>query len=219
MINIIEQLLDWIYRKNCYLCRKTISSDLICKKCFDEIEIISSNPVKEIKGVKVYSTSLYINNIRKLIKALKYQGKSELAKPLAKILYTFWENSGLNAEEFDIVPMPLYFLRKVKRGYNHVELLAEEFSKLTGYSVNKRIAKRIKNTRPQYKLSKLERAENLREAFEINPAHYRNKKLLLLDDICTTGATLEELITAFKKAGINDLCALTCGYTQKLSLR
>ena len=101
--------------------------------------------------------------------------------------------------------MPLYKEREKQRGYNHMVLVAQEFSKLTGYPVNKEITKRIKSTKPQYKLSRKERIENLRGAFKVNAEKYDGRKLLLMDDICTSGTTLKELIKELQKQNINDL--------------
>ena len=79
---------------------------------------------------------------------------------------------------------------------------------MTGYEPNFQLIKRIKDTKPQYKLSKQERAKNLADAFEIYKEKDLNKPVLIIDDICTTGSTFEEMIKMFKKAGINDIVCL-----------
>jgi len=208
MINIIKQLLDWIYRRNCYFCHKPCPTGIMCQNCYEKIELNFPEPIKLINEMSVYSASLYTDNLKKLIRGLKYHKQKELAKYMAEILYDFWQKTDLSNESFEIVPMPLYKKREKERGYNHILLVAEEFSKLTGYSVNKDIAKRIKDTKPQYRLKKVERLENLKDAFQVNKEAYNNTKLLLIDDICTTGITLEELMKTFKKNNINDLYAI-----------
>lgn len=208
MFNIIKQLLDWIYRRNCYFCHKPTPT-LMCEKCYEKIEINFSDPIKVINGVKIYSTSLYIDNLRKLIRGLKYHKQKELAEPLAKLLFTFWQGLDIDKDNFEIIPMPLYPLREKERRYNHMFLVAEELSKLTGYPVNNKIAIRVKNTKPQYKLSRVERIKNMKDAFQVSPKEYNGKKLLLIDDICTSGTTLGELITELKKHNIKNLYALT----------
>lgn len=208
MINIITQLLDWIYQKKCYFCHKPSESGLMCMECYEKIDLNIIEPVRIINSVEIYSASLYIDNVKKLIRGLKYHRKQELAQYLAKIMYNYWQNLKISAEDFEIVPMPLHSARQKNRGYNHVILLAEEFSKLTGYSFNTDITERIKNTKPLYSLTRRERMENLHGAFKVNPQKYSGKKLLLMDDICTTGASFQELINAFKRNNINDLYAL-----------
>jgi ComF family protein len=180
----------------------------MCEKCFSEIELNSNETIKIISNICVYSSSLYIDNLKKLIRGIKYHNQKELAVPLADILYTYWQELGHSKDQYEIVPMPLHPKREKNRGYNHVLLYAREFSKLTGYPINSEIVKRIKDTKPQYNLSKVKRIENLKGAFEVDPSKYNNKKLLIFDDICTTGTTIKELISTFKKNGINDLYVL-----------
>jgi ComF family protein len=112
----------------------------------------------------------------------------------------------LNIEgDFEIVPVPIFPKRKKKRKYNHMELVALEFSKLSGFEVNFELIKRIKDTKPQYNLNKAQRMLNLSKAFQVNPEKYNNKKILLIDDICTTGSTFEEMIRNLKEYGIDDI--------------
>jgi len=110
--------------------------------------------------------------------------------------------------DFEIIPMPSHQKRLKQRKYNHINLIAAEFSKLTGYSVNTELISRIKDTKPQYKLNRIQRLENLKGAFSINKEKYTGKNLLLLDDICTTGVTLQEMIKILNKLEINKLCGL-----------
>ena len=81
----------------------------------------------------------------------------------------------------------------------------ENFSKLSGFGCNFDLIKRVKDTKPQYKLSRNQRLENLSGAFEVNKEIYSSKTLLILDDICTTGATFEEMIKELKNVGITDI--------------
>ncbi|MDD3013695.1 MAG: ComF family protein [Candidatus Gastranaerophilales bacterium] len=208
MINFIKQLLDWIYRKKCYICGKDAFSEPICINCLEEIEINQYNYHKKIHSFEIYSAGIYTANMRKIIKGLKYHRKKDLAKPIASIMHSYWKNLNISSEDFEIVPMPLYLKREKERGYNQTCLIADEFSKLTGYTVNNKIAKRVKNTEPQYKLSKRERIENLKDAFKIVKTEYTGKKLLLLDDISTTGTTLDELKKTFENEGISVYYAL-----------
>lgn len=208
MLNLLKQLLDWIYRRNCYFCKKPCDEGSMCQKCYEKIEINFPQPVKIINGIKIYSASLYVDNLKKLIRGLKYHKQRELALPMAQILYAFWQKLDIKDEEFEIVPIPLFTKRERKRGYNHMILVAQEFSRLTGYQVNTEIVKRIKDTKPQYKLKRTQRLENLKNAFKINNNEYHDKKILLMDDICTSGTTLGELIKTFQKHNITDLYAI-----------
>ena len=120
-------------------------------------------------------------------------------------MYQYWQRIGLEGE-FQIVPVPIYPKRKKKRKYNHMDLVAQELSKFTEYPVNTEIIKRIKDTKPQYKLNKSQRMMNLSQAFSVDKSKLIDgKKILIIDDICTTGSTFEEMINEFNKVGIYDI--------------
>ena len=89
-----------------------------------------------------------------------------------------------------------------------MELVAVEFCKLTGYTLNTELIKRVKDTKPQYRLSRKERLQNLSQAFEVDLSKNLNKPVLILDDICTTGATFEEMINALKEQGIKNIVCM-----------
>lgn len=207
MINFLKQLIDWIYKKQCYFCHKA-SDSLMCRDCYEEVELFNPVVTKHIKGINVYCMGTYNENLRKLIRAVKYHNKKELARSLAGFMNTLLENINVKDKKFEIVPVPLYKDREKQRGYNHMLLVAQELSVLTGFPVNDRLITRVKNTRPQYKLTKPERNENMKNAFSVDVEQYNGKSLLILDDLCTTGSTLEEMIREFKKHGITDIHAL-----------
>ena len=162
-------------------------------------------PSKFVAGVDVYCAGIYNKNLQKLIRGVKYHKKQDLAFYIAKFMYHYWQEIGINGD-FEIVPVPLHSNRMRKRKYNQAELIAIEFAKLTGYSVNTELIKRQKDTAPQYKLSRLERLDNLKDAFVIDKTKYNvGKKILLLDDISTTGSTFETMVNALKYSGINNI--------------
>jgi len=196
MIEFLKQLTDWLYRAKCYFCGKSCLSGLICEDCYEKIEVLSPKPIKFAGSASVYTVGLYCGNLRKMIRGIKYHKKKELAIPMAKLMYTQLKNLA-EFNDFEIVPVPLYKKRQKQRGYNHMELVGAELSKLTGQGLNTKIVERIKDTKPQYRLSRRERAENLHRAFKVKAENYNGKKLLLIDDICTTGTTFEEIIREF----------------------
>ncbi len=200
-------LLDLIYRKKCYFCGKSKSSLKMCPECFDKLIFNDFTVNRIINGVDIYCCGLYEKNLQKLIRGLKYHRQKELAYYLAKFMYDYFVKLGLN-NDFQVVPVPLHKNRIHKRKYNHMELAAEEFCKLSGNIPNFNLIRRIKDTKPQYKLNRKERMENLSAAFEVNKENDRGKTILIIDDICTTGSTFEEMINTFKKAGFTDIICL-----------
>ena len=197
-------LLDWIYKKKCYFCRSSKESVKMCSQCFNELDFLPVEVNRQVECKNIYCAGVYSKNLQKLIRGLKYHGQRDLAYYLAKFMYQYWQNLKIDGD-FQIVPVPIFEKRKKKRKYNHMELVAFEFAKMTGFEVNCELIKRIKDTKPQYNLKKYERIENLSNAFEVDKNKYNGGKILLIDDICTTGSTFEEMIKTLKVSGIDDI--------------
>ena len=126
---------------------------------------------------------------------------------LAKFMYEYLNKICIN-KKFQVIPVPLHKNRIKKRKYNHMELVAEEFCRLSGNVLNKDLINRVKDTKPQYKLSRSQRMLNLKDAFEIDMTENLNLPVLIMDDICTTGATFEEMINLLKRNCINDIVCM-----------
>ncbi|MCL2335701.1 MAG: ComF family protein, partial [Endomicrobia bacterium] len=152
----------------------------------------------------------YKDRIRKLILKFKYSGRTYLAADFAAALAKKAKEEGF-AEKADIVvPVPSHLLRRIKRGYNQAELLARETSKLLNIPHRSGILLRKKLTKPQFKLSKTEREENIKDSFFVaENAVIKGKNILLIDDIATTGATASACAGALKKAGAKKVFVLT----------
>ncbi len=204
MKKILNYILDLIYKKKCYFCGSSKENVSMCSECFEDISYSDIKIERTFNNVDIYCACEYSDNVQKLIRGLKYHNKPELAYYQAKIMFEYWNKLNFNSK-FQIVPVPLHKNRKKKRKYNHMELVAEEFCKLTGYETNFELIKRTKDTKPQYKLSKKERMENLKNAFQIDKTKLQEDKILLLDDICTTGSTFESIIQELNKNGITDI--------------
>lgn len=197
-------LLDWIYKKKCYFCKSSKEAVKMCQNCYDKMFHLPVCPNRIIDGVNVFCAGSYSKELQKLIRGLKYHNQRDLAYYQAKFMYEYWLKLNYNTN-FQVVPVPLHKSRMKKRHYNHMELVANEFCKLTGYEANFELIERIKDTKPQYKLTKKQRAENLHDAFKINNSKLKDCKILIIDDICTTGSTFEEMIKEFHKNQIYDI--------------
>lgn len=214
MIKILSQLLDLIYKKRCYFCGCSKENTKMCSKCFQKIKILPSKIIKNIDKIPVYSATVYEKEVQKLIRGIKYHRQKELAFFQAKIMYDFWKKLSISENKYTIVPVPLFVEREKKRKYNQMVLVAQEFSNLTGYDVNTKLIKRVKNTKPQYKLSKNEREKNLKDAFLCNLENYNNEKILIIDDILTTGSTAKEIIKTLKTADLKDITVFVTSCTE-----
>jgi ComF family protein len=181
----------------------------MCPKCYEKLEFAGSYANRIINDVDVYCAGVYTKELQKLIRGLKYHNQKELAYYQAKFMYDYFMTlKNVEGRKFVLVPVPLHKNRMKKRKYNHMELVCQEFSKLSGFECNFDLIKRIKDTKPQYKLSRKQRLENLFNAFEVNKNFVPFEEILLMDDICTTGSTFEEMISALKSAGIHNITCL-----------
>lgn len=205
MNNFIENLLDWIYKKKCYFCRSSKQSVKMCSDCYNTLEHLPVEINRTFNGINIYCAGEYSKNLQKMIRGLKYHRQSDLAYYQAKFMYEYWEKLHIDGD-FQIVPVPIYPKRKKKRKYNHMDLVGDELSKLTGYRLNTDLIKRIKDTKPQYNLKKSQRLANLDKAFEVDKSKFIDgKRILLIDDICTTGSTFEEMIRELNSNKIYDI--------------
>lgn len=211
MKNFLSGLLDWIYKKKCYFCGRSNESVKMCSNCFDELEFLPAGVNRKLSGANVYCAGVYSKNLQKMIRGLKYHKQRDLAYYCAKFMFQYWQRLDIEGD-FQIVPVPIYPKRKKQRKYNHMDLVANEFAKMSGYDVNLDLIKRVKDTKPQYKLKKAQRMMNLSKAFAVHPDKLlKDKKVLIIDDICTTGSTFEEMIREFNNAGIYDItCFAIC---------
>ena len=198
-------LLDLIYKKRCYFCKSSRDCVVMCKKCYDSLDFNDRRARLIYKNVNIFCAGIYEKTMQKLIRGVKYHNQKELAYFQAKFMAEYFKSLKLN-KNFTVVPVPLYKQRKKERGYNHMELVGEEFCKLTGFKMNTELIERIKNTKPQYKLKKFERLENLKNAFKINIDKMdKNLEILIIDDIFTTGSTFESMIDELQKTGFNNI--------------
>lgn len=204
MNKFIDELLNWVYKKRCYFCRSSKESVKMCSKCYSELEFLPIAMNRIVEGKKVYCAGMYSKNLQKLIRGLKYHNQPDLAFYLAKFMVEYFSKI-TSDNEFEVVPVPIFKSKEKKRKYNHMNLVTDEFCRLTGNIPNKELIKRIKDTKPQYKLKKTERMENLKDAFEVKKENYKGKTVLIIDDICTTGSTFEEMIKELGKNGIENI--------------
>lgn len=204
MLKFINSLLDWIYKKKCYFCKSSKEAVKMCSKCYDELEHLPVSVNRVVEGKMVYCAGIYSKNLQKLIRGLKYHNQPDLAFYLAKFMEEYL-NEFAPQKEFEIIPVPIFPKREKKRKYNHMNLVADELARLSGNYVNKELIKRIKDTKPQYKLKRSERIINLSGAFKVEKENYKGKTLLIIDDICTTGSTFEAMIKEFEHNGITDI--------------
>ena len=148
------------------------------------------------------SFGLYENILATAINLYKFHGVRRLYTPLGRLLL------GFDIAADAVVPVPLGIKGLRERGFNQSLLLAKVISRHTGIPLTMDGLVKIRETRPQVGLSSKERARNLRGAFTVR-GNFRKMRLLLVDDVMTTGATVKECATQLLNAGAEEVAVLT----------
>jgi len=145
--------------------------------------------------------------MRQAIYQLKYRNLRALAVPLAKLLQDYLTTSHVPGEA--LVPVPLHQKRLRQRGYNQSHLLAQELGKLTNLPVVDDCLIRLRHAPPQARTSTVnERRSNVADAFTCRNQRLQDKQVLLIDDVSTSGATLDACAAALKAAGASSVWGL-----------
>ncbi len=228
-----KRIMDLIYPPVCRGCGGDVENadEFLCQTCWHKIEYLTDNlcarcgapqipgtpldacaycPPDWPDGTVLRSAVIYKEPVQALVHGLKFRGHQVLAAPLAQMLrWGFQRHFG--GQQFDaIVPVPLHRRREWKREYNQSWLLAESLAKATGIPVAPKTLLRWKNTRPQTSLSGERRLFNVAGAFRVtDSAAFENRRLLIVDDVVTTGSTIAEIVRVLQKAGARHVSALS----------
>lgn len=146
---------------------------------------------------------------RRLIHKLKYQDQQHIAPLMAKMMCR--AAADLLDKEAIICPVPLYHWRYFRRRFNQADLLAKQVAKMSHAHYEPRLVKRVKSTKTQVGLSRDERQKNVKGAFKVNEKFLKmaeGKNIFLVDDVITTGATVDEIGLCFKKVGLEPIYIL-----------
>jgi len=225
MQRIKNFLLDIFFPKICFGCGR--EGNYLCQDCQALLEIssfryclcrIPKRIFKKGKCSKCNSKKLdglyfaldYKNFlVKELIRNFKYEPFiKELAKPLAFLIITYFQllNNKQNFSDFVLLPIPLSKKRLRWRGFNQAEELTKKLSKFFKIPLISDCLIKIKNTPSQTELSEEERKENIKGVFSLrNQNQIFGKKILLVDDVYTTGSTLEEAARILKRAGAKEV--------------
>jgi ComF family protein len=160
----------------------------------------------DIDGIR--SVFQYEGAIRQAVIQFKYQSVKALAEPLADLMAQSLDNSSIKADM--LIPVPSHPHRLRERGYNQAALLAGKLSRLTSIPVSERTLVRTKNTPQQAKTNSLaQRVENMSNAFACRSHDLSGKRILLIDDVCTSGTTLNSCAIPLKAAGAASVHGIT----------
>jgi ComF family protein len=192
-----QATVEFVPRPICPRCGRPVSTDDLCLRC-------RRNPL-QLDGIR--SVALHEGALRQAIHHLKYKRRRELATPLGRMLFVCWQETRLPADV--VVPVPLHTSRQKERGYNQASLLARSLAEHADLTLNEAQLVRRRATAPQVGLGAQERKVNVRDAFVWIGDGLADARVLLVDDVCTTGSTLEACALALRQAGAESIWALT----------
>ena len=231
----LDAVLGFFYPENCQICfaeRATAADGYVCARCWSRVRFIVP-PFCERCGLPYegeITTSFECSNCREMelhfvtaraavvandllldvIHRYKYK-RAVWFEPFLADLLVRLAKPALQTVRWDlIVPVPLHPLKKREREFNQAERLARRLSRATGIPVESRLLRRIEFTRTQTQLTRTERATNVRSAFAVRRGkRLTGERIVLLDDVLTTGATTSACAMALKAAGASEVCVLT----------
>ena len=201
----------------CKGCEKRMdsSSGLICADCWQKLQLF---PVEAIKNKiipesldQVWPVFLFDELFQKIIHALKYQGNVSIGYKIGQQMALYLPTEIKTLQPSIFVPIPLHPIKLRERGYNQSEAITRGLASNSGIRVETKLLKRIKNTATQTKLNAEERQANMEMAFAINRKNTvpSDNAIILVDDVFTTGATLNSAAGVLRQSGFHKVIAVT----------
>lgn len=225
-VNVILQML---FPRRCPVCDGIVSpaGEKICLECLGKFRLITP-PWCMRCGKKLSSEAEYCEECGRKDRAyvrgrslyeyasadrsiyrFKYGGRQEYADYFSEQIAEYLGEFIRKVQPDGLVPIPLHKSRRRKRGYNQAELLAKTLGRLLGLPVYTEMLVRVKKTEPLKRLNASQRQNNLKKAFNVAGNDVKLKCLIIVDDIYTTGSTMEEAASALKGAGVEKIYFLT----------
>jgi len=209
---IISGFLDFFYPPFCLICHNMLDDArrLVCPQCWSSFESYGDFPVQIPASLKTLQTVMVgllgqatlDDPLNDIIRQLKYDRRAALAQGLADRMALVLSSYPWLKHIDMIVPVPLHPSRVRSRGYNQSQLLAEHLGNMFGLPVVSKVLARIRPTESQTRLNQEQRRKNVAGAFRVPfPEEIEGKRILLVDDVVTTGATLDECARTLEKSG------------------
>ena len=230
MISFLNTLLTWLYPRRCPVCDEPVKPyhALVCSDCADVPSPVKppfcmkcgkhlAEEEKEYCSDCASHAHLYdcgralfsYKSVSDSIARFKYRGRQEYAAYYAARMAEGLSDFIRACRADALIPVPLHKSKLRARGYNQAEVLAEELSVLTGIPMLPDLIERVEKTAPMKDLSAAERQNNLKRAFKIRRNDVKLSTIIIIDDIYTTGSTIDAVSREFKKAGVQRIYFLT----------
>ncbi|MDJ1169031.1 ComF family protein [Roseofilum sp. BLCC_M154] len=208
-----NSLLNLFLRPNCPMCDRPTEGEVLCSACSRSLRQLQFCPSHRqlytchSPSTPVWVWGKYQGQLKRAIASLKYDNHPEIAQPLGQWLGEAWRATTISHRVSPLViPIPLHPEKLKQRGFNQAERLAASFCQVTSLPLSANGLIRSRQTEAQFGKSADQRHANLKNAFTVNTAQisrYRSSPVLLLDDIYTTGATVQSATQALRHQGIS----------------
>ena len=212
-MKILTRALDLIFPPICGFCGET-QTRFICNRCERIVDSIAINKIDEYND-KYFNNHLYIfkyeDIIREKIIDYKFENKVYLYRTFSEAIIRNKQNIDFINKYDILIPVPIHKERKKQRGYNQSELIVRIIAdEVKSIKLQVNVLKKDKNIVAQSTLNKAKREENIKDVYKIvNSEKIKNKKVLILDDIYTTGSTVNECSKVLKEAGCKEIGVIT----------
>lgn len=213
---MLQKLWNLLFPPKCILCRKLLAEDEtdICQKCRKSLPECKKSNLRFSFVAGWTSVWYYKDAVRRSIQRYKFHGRRYYAGAYGRALAVKLQKTDLY--DFDMLTyVPTALLRRLHRGYDHAQLLCDEVAKELGVTPVKALRK-IRNTPPQSGIKDVSRRRaNVLGAYKANePDALRGKRILLLDDVITTGATISECARVLLTAGAKEVICASVAVTE-----
>ena len=230
--NLVALLRDFIYPPLCFVCQRRMDNAdaRVCAECWssfppfrgsDAVGLELHHRFMENGAIADFLSCYYFEKegrLQEVIHLLKYGGVRSMGVMLGRDVGRLMLQRREYSEADCIVPVPLHKLKQRERGFNQSEMICVGISEVTGIPVNAKLIARTKYTASQTKLTLRERAMNVNDAFAIVPHRQdcvKEKKIILVDDVITTGSTIGACATVLVKAGAKVVLAASTAVAQR----
>ena len=213
-----RKLLHLFFPTKCPVCGELIGAmDGFCAECSEKLKPSCNDAA--IDGADGFCAAfVYDDTSSKAVFQLKDGAYGNAVYALGNAIADTLAEHGFDKNADVIIPVPLHSSAKRKRGCNQSELLAKQLSEFIGLPVDTSSVVKIRRTAPQKELSRAERIVNLKDAFTVvMPENIKGKRVILLDDVCTTGSTLSEITKILRNSGASAVYCAACCKTPPVS--
>ncbi|BAQ60966.1 ComF family protein [Geminocystis sp. NIES-3708] len=220
---MLNNFLSLFLKSNCPLCQRN-ADNIICQYCEQKLLSCQLTNYKQFgqSDFLLFAWGKYDSYLKRAIAALKYDKNKAIGELLGNWLGEAWLQSG-NKKKYPqlmVIPIPLHEDKLKTRGFNQAELIANGFCQVTGYPLQRKLLMRIKNTEAMFGLNPQQRQKNISQAFCLGKDYTKiNKynKILIIDDIYTTGITVNEAIQVLNKVKLKTIGVATVSVTKNES--